>query len=383
MSDPVSSMDVEDVLSSIRRLVSEEAKGNGMAGESASTIASADLHEAAETSASGALSHIVQAVEYGGDGSAGGSAYGTGTPPSNEIMQDTGASLELDENEPEDGQVSFRHNSRANLRKDNDQRLVLTAALRVADHGENTPDGFGPPAEDVVASPDVPAQEMTAHPHLRSVKDMSNDDATGGSGGSSGSGGDLLRQVIGAPQDTLFDRARQAMEAVRGNNPDRRDAPDLPVTDEAPAETRVEPVAPLAEPIDTSTATAGISSLRRTVAETTPEADVISPAGPQEPIDESSPASPFSATGGAFTPPLNTEAEAGSEITAEVGIDEPSTINFAEEDPSILDEDTLRDLVSDMVREELQGELGDRITRNVRKLVRREIQRAMASREFE
>ncbi|HBN30574.1 MAG TPA: hypothetical protein DD416_04970 [Rhodobacteraceae bacterium] len=63
--------------------------------------------------------------------------------------------------------------------------------------------------------------------------------------------------------------------------------------------------------------------------------------------------------------------------------DEASTINFAEMDESILDEDTLRELVSQMIREELQGELGDRITRNVRKLVRREIQRALASREFE
>ena len=47
-----------------------------------------------------------------------------------------------------------------------------------------------------------------------------------------------------------------------------------------------------------------------------------------------------------------------------------------------LDEDALRELVSDIVREELQGVLGERITRNVRKLVRREIQRALASQEL-
>ena len=62
--------------------------------------------------------------------------------------------------------------------------------------------------------------------------------------------------------------------------------------------------------------------------------------------------------------------------------EEATTINFAEED-SILDEETLRDMVSELVRAELQGELGDRITRNVRKLVRREIQRALSTREFE
>lgn len=44
-----------------------------------------------------------------------------------------------------------------------------------------------------------------------------------------------------------------------------------------------------------------------------------------------------------------------------------------------LDEDALRDLVADIVRQELQGALGERITRNVRKLVRREIHRALDS----
>ncbi|WP_306152817.1 hypothetical protein [Roseovarius sp. MMSF_3281] len=49
----------------------------------------------------------------------------------------------------------------------------------------------------------------------------------------------------------------------------------------------------------------------------------------------------------------------------------------------VLDEDALRDMVSEIVRQELQGALGERITRNVRKLVRREIHRALASQDFE
>ena len=48
-----------------------------------------------------------------------------------------------------------------------------------------------------------------------------------------------------------------------------------------------------------------------------------------------------------------------------------------------IDEDMLRPIVARLIREELQGELGERITRNVRKLVRREILRAINSREFE
>lgn len=46
------------------------------------------------------------------------------------------------------------------------------------------------------------------------------------------------------------------------------------------------------------------------------------------------------------------------------------------------DEEALRDLVRDIIREELQGVLGERITRNVRKLVRSEINRILVSREM-
>lgn len=52
-------------------------------------------------------------------------------------------------------------------------------------------------------------------------------------------------------------------------------------------------------------------------------------------------------------------------------------------DEPVLDEMALRDLVAEIVREELQGALGERITRNVRKLVRREIRRVMSSQDFD
>ncbi len=63
---------------------------------------------------------------------------------------------------------------------------------------------------------------------------------------------------------------------------------------------------------------------------------------------------------------------------------EPEEILLAEAvEERILDEDTLRELVAQTVREELMGELGERITRNVKKLVRREIQRALTERAFD
>ncbi|MGH1354086.1 MAG: hypothetical protein ACRBBS_03255 [Thalassovita sp.] len=49
----------------------------------------------------------------------------------------------------------------------------------------------------------------------------------------------------------------------------------------------------------------------------------------------------------------------------------------------VVDEEALRALVVEIVHQELQGKLGERITRNVRNLVRREIHRAITSQELE
>ncbi len=48
----------------------------------------------------------------------------------------------------------------------------------------------------------------------------------------------------------------------------------------------------------------------------------------------------------------------------------------------LIDQDALRALVVKTVHEELGGELGERITRNIRKLVRREINRVMTGRDL-
>lgn len=53
------------------------------------------------------------------------------------------------------------------------------------------------------------------------------------------------------------------------------------------------------------------------------------------------------------------------------------------EDDTLIDEDMLRDLVVRLVREELQGAVGEKITRNVRRLVRREVERALTLKSLE
>lgn len=60
-----------------------------------------------------------------------------------------------------------------------------------------------------------------------------------------------------------------------------------------------------------------------------------------------------------------------------------TTDAFFDEPELRFDETVLRDLVRDLIREELQGGLGERITRNVRKLVRAEIARVLATSEFD
>lgn len=77
---------------------------------------------------------------------------------------------------------------------------------------------------------------------------------------------------------------------------------------------------------------------------------------------------------------------AEAEVLRELSEEAAAETVFARMDPiedAVYDEELLRELVRDIIREELQGALGERITRNVRKLVRAEIARALAVRDFE
>ncbi len=73
----------------------------------------------------------------------------------------------------------------------------------------------------------------------------------------------------------------------------------------------------------------------------------------------------------------------------DLGAESQAQDRKAPEDPSIFaeelrfDEAVLRDLVRDLIRQELQGSLGERITRNVRKLVRVEVARALSLHDLE
>ncbi len=80
------------------------------------------------------------------------------------------------------------------------------------------------------------------------------------------------------------------------------------------------------------------------------------------------------------------EPEATNATTAAAQADpspDDDVLDILSDDDTILDEESLRELVAEIVRQELQGALGERITRNVRKLVRREIHRALTAQELD
>lgn len=136
-------------------------------------------------------------------------------------------------------------------------------------------------------------------------------------------------------------------------------------------------------------------SLEQTIAEL--EAAISAYGGPFEPDEgeaalprpESAPEPNTDETSAGFAAPSEPAplAEAASEAPAkaleeeEAALDDP-VLDGGDPDEMAFDEAMLRELVTDILREELQGALGQRITRNVRKLVRAEIARALASRDL-
>jgi hypothetical protein len=111
-------------------------------------------------------------------------------------------------------------------------------------------------------------------------------------------------------------------------------------------------------------------------------------AEPGAPVD-----APTEAAAAAVPPQAATEPAPDASALADAVADhrdpeaaEPATSLLYDKDGNpltVLDEDALHDIVRQLIREELQGTLGERITRNVRKLVRAEINRALTARALD
>ena len=112
------------------------------------------------------------------------------------------------------------------------------------------------------------------------------------------------------------------------------------------------------------------------------------------PVAETAPKDPQATEVNApFAPPAQGAADSKLEATlarleellaARVRDDTQSGVPHADADRAedLIDEGVLYQLVAHIVRQELQGELGEKITRNIRKLVRAEVARELQLRQF-
>ena len=78
-----------------------------------------------------------------------------------------------------------------------------------------------------------------------------------------------------------------------------------------------------------------------------------------------------------------TPADKATDATGDAPADTPDTAAVAAQLDAMPDEDAMRLLVARLIRDELKGELGERITRNVRKLVRGEVKRILEARDLD
>ncbi|WP_439140705.1 hypothetical protein [Planktotalea sp.] len=358
MSDPVTNIEIEDVLSSIRRLVSDEARAS----------------EKSERE----------------DG------FSSDVPPQ---------AVELEAESEESDAKSL-----APAPKVAPPALVLTPALRIEpDEDENTP------SNDEVAVDQTPDEQSESPTLILSPDDQAVDFED------NSSDHDVIEESSVAPElvenieehdarpsdpetDPDLPQDHQNDEAVENEQASEQASEEV-VAGEAHLDEISAPVEePLEEPVTIEDKIAALEALiSRSDTDFEPDgtgdgANAGRPGNalPWEDSQEqrggglqtgtlSDPSSPsqtaaFHDGAAAFE---RAHAEAVSAAETEIAEDASETLLASGNIASELDEDMLRDMVAEIVRQELQGPLGERITRNVRKLVRREIYRALAANELD
>lgn len=318
MSDPVTNVEIEDVLSSIRRLISENDR-----------------------------SPKPQAAR------------------------------------PERESVLSRHTDETESAEAAQERLVLTPSLRVA---EVAPQEDRHEAETALDTPHAHAWEDVSEPEtgLADAPEMSAADAVVA---------EISEELAEAGFDPVdgvsLERAREIdarivhweknTESTSAQEPAYE--PDEP-GDSDYAGTDVEPLEWQDEQVDTEAEEAPFVAVtpddEPEVAEV--EAFEPKPAPQTEFEEEMSAEEALAGLAGRIEAELRDEipGHIEAELVQDDGLDA-----LVDDDAVVLDEAMLRDMVADIVRQELQGALGERITRNVRKLVRREIHRALAAHELD
>ncbi|WP_412505715.1 hypothetical protein [Roseovarius sp. SYSU LYC5161] len=332
MSDPVSNVEIEDVLSSIRRLVSNEER------DKAAGNAAADDRE-------DATDKLVLTPSLRVDESAA-PATDPGAPPA-----DAGATPAATGDDPEAALPDDAPDAADHASEDAGHDVDAPPADAVEAHEDDTasdhpladigseaaePETLGEVLEAAtdMPSPDATAAEESENPDAAPFEDAVDNE-------------ELQQRVAAfeaaiAARDDHWEPDGQSEDAYSGGN---------------------------VEPLPWSDTTAA------------PAADHDTP---RDAADTDTDTGPFAEDGGTAEPGPSgttaTDAPADGRHDTERGADETA---FEYLDDTLIDEEALRDMVSELVRQELQGALGERITRNVRKLVRREIHRALTSQQFD
>ena len=383
MSEPVTHAEIEDVLSSIRRLVSEDGREPAVLSRSTPT---------GKPAARLVLTPSLRVADAPADTVAK-DTLAKDTLADDALAEDTLASLaepQPDETNSESGSSNFE--SRLTESHDNEPEMQSYAA------SENEQADDEPEAQlSTVSETEQPDGESNDEPVVESL-----------SVGSESHGDDTILQMGESTDKDLQAGSEQATDEAPWQDPGATLFAAAGVTegiptDSAEAETlnETKPVASFAEKIAALEAAIGQADEQW---EPDGEAGEANAGTPVETLawedleDELVDVSAFSAAAEDEFSDSHPQVDITPEIAPEFEqptFDSPEAdpldaIHLAEQavtdevlggvsaDETVMDEESLRELVADIVREELQGALGERITRNVRKLVRREIHRALA-----
>jgi hypothetical protein len=398
MSDPVTNAEVEDVLSSIRRLVSEDKRPVQVTKSEPKT---AVFRHAEPVPPEPKPDRLVLTP-----------ALRVTEAPSAKVSADADTGSDVDINK---------------LVAD-DTPLDVFAPRAVA-----MPE---PPQDDadILVFDDVPEEELFDDPaHDYSTDPYNFDDETDDDGeGHAQDGGRSQASVTEEiPHDTGEDDATEISETAILMQPQERqqDEQDAPRADAKPAPPKVQGMGTSMASDKSLALTAKIAALETAIGQISEtwepddagESDYAGSEGEAMAWEDDAPEQPILSKSLAFGKEQKNKAESSEETeslevmesqleeffaksetskdTAETAVEPPAaeeashtekTSAFQDKDAfefpaeeQLIDEEVLRDLVSDIVRAELQGALGERITRNVRKLVRREIHRALAAQDLE
>ncbi|MCT4553278.1 MAG: hypothetical protein N4A53_01175 [Pelagimonas sp.] len=376
MPDPVSIDEIEDVLSSIRRLISGDEPQSGGAKAPATGVdrsandveegrlilaASQDVTPAAMPDRLVLTQALRVPAEEGADPS---SARNDADRPvlellSSQLAEQASVSVSEGEEAGSEGEdAEAKADAPASKDADSDAQqpgavsilaqLVEQELNRALEAGDTVPQG-----DTGATDPSMPAEAEAAEQTSETL--ISDADSETGSETEAGPNADA-----GPALDT--EPAEADEQGTTETEPSDAVQVDAPVSAAEVTQAQA-PVEPSVKTLERSPLESKIAALEEMVAR-------------QNGDFEPEPRHPAQSQDPAF---VHRPADLAWTATAQPSEDTPAS----QPTPTGLDDSALRALVAEIIRAELQGALGERITRNVRKLVRREINRVLMSQDFD